>query len=251
MIILVSSYFKKSLKIFLKNFSNGNVIDSWLIAASRRVSETNDEQLLLNTLSRIESMNRTLGTTTRDQINANIKINKDWINSEKYSQSLLFINNFLNEIDIEESRLRLPKTSVPTMYKIRLDCRYVHNGSLPYTGEVSIDISITKTTDRIMFHSKRQTINELKVFDRIGNEIKILDFTLQTSADSLTIYFMQPLMAGSQINVNIKYSTSLLTSSTGFYRTSYVEDGVTKYLAATQFQPSSARYAFPHYDGKF
>lgn len=119
---------------------------------------------------------------------------------------------------------------------------------LPYTGEVTIDIAIKQMTNKIFFHSKNQVINEIKVHDKAGAEIQVLDYSLQTAADSLTIYFMNELVGGTQISVNIKYSTNLLTSSTGFYRTSYTQGGRTKYLAATQFQPTSARYAFPNYD---
>lgn len=146
--------------------------------------------------------------------------------------------------------MRLPQTSEPQMYRIKLNVPQIHNGGLEFTGDVSIDIMIKQDTNRVMFHSKRQTITELKVFDRFGNEMQILDFSLQTAADSLTIYFMEILSSGTKITVFIKYSANLLTSSTGFYRTSYTENGQTKYLAATQFQPSSARYAFPNYDGK-
>ena len=179
----------------------------------------------------------------------NIQQNRDFTSSERYSESLLFINKYFKAIDDEEQQLRLPQTSEPQMYRIKLNVPQIQNGGLPFTGDVSIDIMIKQNTDKIMFHSKQQTINELRVYDRFGNEVQVLDFSLQTAGDSLTIYFMDILSAGTKITVNIKYSANLLTSSTGFYRTSYVENGQTRFLAATQFQPTSARYAFPCYDG--
>ena len=181
----------------------------------------------------------------------NIQQNRDFTSSDRYSESLLFINKYFKAIDDEEQQLRLPQTSEPQMYRIKLNVPQIQNGGLPFTGDVSIDIMIKQNTEKIMFHSKQQTINELRVYDRFGNEVQVLDFSLQTAGDSLTIYFMDILSAGTKITVNIKYSANLLTSSTGFYRTSYVENGQTRYLAATQFQPTSARYAFPNYDGRF
>jgi len=178
----------------------------------------------------------------------NIQLNRDFLFSDRYRDSLLFINNYFKKIDDEEQQLRLPQTSEPQMYRIKLNVPQIQNGGLGFSGDVSIDIMINQNTDKIMFHSKQQTINELRVFDRLGNEMQVLDFSLQTAGDSLTIYFMDILSAGTKITVNIKYSTNLLTSSTGFYRTSYTNNEI-RYLAATQFQPASARYAFPCYDG--
>lgn len=227
---------------------NGNVFDSWFITASRRVVSWEDEALIINTMNTLQATNRGISQSARDQVMANINFNKAWVASPRYEQIMLFVNSHLKEIDDFESQLRIPKLSEPLNYKIHLDTRNAFSGLLPFTGEVTIDVAIKQNTDKIFFHSKNQVINEIKVFDKSGVEIQVLDYSLQTSADSLTIYFMSQLLAGSQITITIKYSTRLLTSSTGFYRTFYNENGVTKYLAATQFQPTSARYAFPHYD---
>jgi aminopeptidase N len=76
----------------------------------------------------------------------------------------------------------------------------------------------------------------------------VLDSHLYPVAETLTIYFVDEVPALTGLLVTIKYSTSLLTGSSGFYRTSYVMNGVTRYLGATQFESTNARYAFPHYD---
>jgi aminopeptidase N len=199
-------------------------------------------------MNTLQSAGQGVSQSTRDEVMKNINFNKDWVSSSRYQQILQFITGQLKEIDDFESQLRVPKLSEPLNYKIHIDVRNAHSGALPYNGEVEIDIAIKQTTNKIFFHSKNQRINEVKVFDKAGAEIQILDYSLQTAADSITIYFMKEIPAGTQIYVTIKYSTNLLTSSTGFYRTAYTQDGRNKYLAATQFQPTSARYAFPHYD---
>jgi aminopeptidase N len=221
-----------------------------LVSASTRVSDTGDKNLLLDTLDRLEADGRVLGADTRKNVLRNIELNNDWVSGQRYQDTHQFLNHYLGDIDEDESQLRLPKTSEPLFYKVHHDVRNVHRGDLPFTGEVTADILINKDTDKIMFHSKQQTINELVVTDRTGNEIKVRTYSLQPAADSITIYFMSQLHAGTQIVVYIKYSAELLTVGSGFYRTQYTEDGVTKYLATTQFQPTGARYAFPHYDGK-
>jgi aminopeptidase N len=193
-------------------------------------------------------MGKILGANTRISIGQNIAQNRDWTSSNRYRDSVMFIENYFKTIDNEEQQLRLPDTSEPLMYRIKLNVPDIHTGGRQFFGDVTIDIRINKDTDRIMFHSKQQTINELKVWDVLENEIQVLDHSIQTAGDSITIYFMEKLQAGSKITVHIKYTAMILTSSTGFYRTQYTESGVTKYLATTQFQPTGARYAFPNYD---
>lgn len=144
---------------------------------------------------------------------------------------------------------RLPRSSVPDYYRIHLDVRNIHTGNLRYTGEVSIDLSMLETTNRILFHSKEQAIDEVKVYERGTNRvINIRGYRLFPSADTILILFVNPLAAGARLTVNIKYTTNLQTSGEGFYRTSYVMDGRTRYVGATQFEPTHARYAFPCYD---
>jgi len=150
---------------------------------------------------------------------------------------------------IDGHQLRLPETSIPEYYKIHLDVRNIHSGDRAYSGEVRIDIVMLEMTNRVMFHSKNQVIHEIKAFERtVGREIKVAGYRLFPSADTILIFFENALTSGAKISVNIKYSTSLLTSQFGFYQTSYSMYGTTRYVAATQFEPARARYAFPCYD---
>lgn len=169
-----------------------------------------------------------------------------------YANQMQMIRAVLDEWEfgiLDGHQWRLPKTSKPEYYRIHLDVRNIHTGARDYKGETSIDISMLETTNRILFHSKSQVINELKVYE-LGTtrEIKIRGYRLFPSADTILIFFENVLSASARITVNIKYSTELLTAAYGFYQTSYVKDGETRYVAATQFEPTRARYAFPSYD---
>lgn len=195
-------------------------------------------------------MGKELRANTRTAIKQNIQNNRDWTSSQRYIDSTEFIESFMKKIDDEEQQLRLPDTSEPLMYRIKLNVPDIHKGGFAFSGDVSIDIRITQKTNKIMFHSRRHTIKELIVTDVYGNEIQILDYSIQVPGDSLTIYFMKELNVGTKITVSIRYTATLNSPSSGFYYTYYSEDGVTKFLAATQFQPTGARHAFPNYDGK-
>lgn len=66
-------------------------------------------------------------------------------------------------------------------------------------------------------------------------------------------FFLVELIADRSYSLIIDFNGLLSTTEmTGFYKSSYVTyDGTTRYLATTQFQPTSARRAFPCFDEPF
>ncbi len=146
-----------------------------------------------------------------------------------------------------ENQLRLPKTSVPTHYKLHLDARNIPSGDRAFTGDIEIHINITEPTDRIVLHSKTQIIDNLHVYSG-SNELELIEYHLYPEADTLTIYFVDYVLPNDVLTVHIEYRTNLVDGATGFYQTSYVIDGEQRFLGATQFESTGGRYCFPHYD---
>ena len=73
--------------------------------------------------------------------------------------------------------------------------------------------------------------------------------TYHDASQVTTISFDQALPAGSKAQVTQVFTGYLNDKMAGFYRSSYQgEDGSTKYLAATQMEPTDARRAFPCFD---
>lgn len=203
--------------------------------------------------SRLTQLVNTLGGNLNDDtirsVAKNFNDNNQWLASNKFANSAKFVDDFIKQTVDDENQLILPKTSAPQRYKIQLDARNIHTGSRAFTGEVDIDLTIKEATDKILIHSKSQVIDELKVFNKNDmTEVPLIEFNLYAPADTLAIYFMSTLQVGAQLVVNIKYSTNLLTSGTGFYQTSYDINLERRYLGATQFESTGGRYAFPHYD---
>lgn len=158
-------------------------------------------------------------------------------------------------LDVEnevENQLRLPTSSSPQRYQIHLDARNIQTGEREYTGEIQIDVLIKQSTDHIMFHSKGQVITDFKVWNKSDMKEIPAFYSLYPETDTITVYLGSDLPADSEIVVNIKYSTALRDPTAdgyGFYQSSYqTESGETRYFASTQFEPSRARFAFPHYD---
>lgn len=197
----------------------------------------------------MDKLSTKLQATTRAEVVKNIDNNKMWLSGNAYLEISDYVDSVLKKLEKEVNMLRLPKTTAPISYKIDLKTTNLHLGSRLYDGEVTIKIVVKEVTDRIMMHAKDQQITELEVFesDKI-TPVKLIEYTMYGPADTLTIHLMNNVMPGSEYIVNIKFSTQLRTSGSGFYQTSYFNNGTTKYLGATQFQATGARYAFPCYD---
>ncbi|KAJ6646807.1 Aminopeptidase N, partial [Pseudolycoriella hygida] len=146
-----------------------------------------------------------------------------------------------------ENQLRLPKTSEPRRYKLHLNAEKIPSGDRAFSGDIEIQLVITEPTDRIMLHSRTQVIEDLHVF-RGTTELDLIEYHLYPEVDGLTIYFVDYVVPNDQLTIHIKYSSNLVLSATGFYQTSYFINGEQRFLGATQFESTSGRYAFPHYD---
>lgn len=65
---------------------------------------------------------------------------------------------------------------------------------------------------------------------------------------TVTVEFPQELEP-QNVSLSIEFKTEINKQLKGFYRSSYQDkNGATKYLAATQFESDSARFAFPSFD---
>jgi len=127
----------------------------------------------------------------------------------------------------ELSELRLPGTSVPSSYELSLTTN-VHRGLLAYTGNVKIRITITAATNIITLHNSGLVISQVILSDEFGAEIAN---TYATDSDKsfLNVQVESELAAESELTLDINFSGNLKTGTAGFYRSSYVVDGTTRY----------------------
>lgn len=213
---------------------------------SRRTLTSTDSLKLVQLMNQIGA---SFPASTRTDVENAIMNNNAWYNSNNFNLVSLHVNDEVRKSEEIENQLRLPKTSVPERYKIHIDARNIHTGALDYTGDVEIEVLVKEATDYILLHSKTQVITALHVYNQNGmTEVPLIEYSLYPAVDTLTIYFLNEVEANTRLLIHVAYTTNLLTGGSGFYRTSYVLNGQTRYLGATQFQPAHARYAFPHYD---
>lgn len=73
-------------------------------------------------------------------------------------------------IDIETVNYRLPNTSIPLHYFLRIETD-IHNGDDKYLGFEKIRVRITDTTDVLTMHCNSETvkIKSVDLFDNQGN----------------------------------------------------------------------------------
>ncbi|KAF7266428.1 hypothetical protein GWI33_020259 [Rhynchophorus ferrugineus] len=146
------------------------------------------------------------------------------------------------------SDYRLPTDIKPIAYSIdlELDEGVFKGTSDQYVGSETIVVNVINPVNTIKFHAAYNFINitNLTVEDSTVNEINVNNDT-----NIVTVTLDSVLAEGLVLNIAINFIGRLSTEDMyGFYRSSYTENGQTKYLATTQFQPVYARRAFPCFD---
>lgn len=134
----------------------------------------------------------------------------------------------------------LPTNVKPLHYDLTLEPLF---DSFTFNGEVSIDLHVNERSDFVTLNSLEIDIKEAKI-----NDIVIDKITFDEDKQSVTFKFDDHLVEGANAVLHIKFVGQLNDKMAGFYRSSYQEDGKTKYLATTQMEPTDCRRAFPSFD---
>uniref|UniRef100_A0A182YBU9 Aminopeptidase n=1 Tax=Anopheles stephensi TaxID=30069 RepID=A0A182YBU9_ANOST len=145
---------------------------------------------------------------------------------------------------------RLPNTTVPTHYTLRLDTD-VHRGVFEYTGNVQIRINVVEATDQIVLHSLRNVITDLQLRNSAGLNVPVKNYEFDVEKEFLVVNVGTTLQPNSgTYTLEIDFTNSIdRNDQAGFYRSSYEDDqGVVRYLGLTQFESVDARTSFPCYD---
>lgn len=213
---------------------SGSQVGSTISAISQRISHSADQLKLVALLDKLLARpTNPLSEDTRTSALNNMLVNTEWIASEKFAQIAAFVNRTIAKIDDEQNQLILPKTSEPRHYNIHITATNIPTGGRDFSGEIEIDALVLSATDRIIIHSREQTVLEVQAFYKNGmTVIPVYDFSTFAAAHTLTIYFVNEIAANSEIILQIKYEGIMQTAATnyGFHITSYVHEGETRYL---------------------
>ncbi|KAJ8960573.1 hypothetical protein NQ318_013862 [Aromia moschata] len=143
--------------------------------------------------------------------------------------------------------VRLPRAVLPQSYKLKL-VPFLQEGNFTFNGEVEILVNVTQATNNITLHSDDLFIDTVSVTDSNRDTVSIRDVRGVKKKQFLIIDLDEDVHAGGQYYVFIKFKGVLNDLLQGFYRSSYEENNVTRWMAATQFQATDARKSFPCFD---
>ncbi|XP_011497942.1 PREDICTED: aminopeptidase N-like [Ceratosolen solmsi marchali] len=145
----------------------------------------------------------------------------------------------------------LPNSIIPKKYTLSLTT-YLDEGlekRFTFDGIVEIEIEILTKVRSIIFHSKDLRFDRNNIHLRI-DKIEIQEFFVQfdKSKDFVNITSLKDDFQTGIYYLKINYVGVLSDDMHGFYRSSYMNAGVKKWLATTHFEPVGARRAFPCFD---
>ncbi|KAJ5633658.1 hypothetical protein N7528_001500 [Penicillium herquei] len=144
-----------------------------------------------------------------------------------------------------QGREVLPTNVKPVHYDLTLEPNFK---KFTYDGSVVIDLNVNEDTDFISLNSNEITIHSATVLSKGSVVESNPEISMNKDAQTATIKFNQALAAGSDAQLKLTFTGILNDNMAGFYRSSYKENGETKYIASTQMEPTDARRAFPCFD---
>jgi len=138
---------------------------------------------------------------------------------------------------------RLPRNILPRHYKLELAPNLVTH---TFDGTVVIETTVVEPTDRITCNAAELVIHEAMA---VVAERRIpLSVTVDEADQRLHLDASEPWAVG-PLRVEVSFSGILNDRLRGFYRSTLVaDDGTEHTIAATQFQSTDARRAFPCFD---
>jgi puromycin-sensitive aminopeptidase len=139
---------------------------------------------------------------------------------------------------------RLPRHVVPVRYDLRLEPDLAAAG---FAGQETITLRVRQSTSEIVFNAIELDITSAQIEEDAGQS-RQATIALDTSLQRCYLTFTTPLSPGTW-RLTVTFCGTLNDKLRGFYRSTYKDEhGATHNMAATQFEATDARRAFPCWD---
>uniref|UniRef100_A0A8C3AQD7 Aminopeptidase n=1 Tax=Cyclopterus lumpus TaxID=8103 RepID=A0A8C3AQD7_CYCLU len=153
-------------------------------------------------------------------------------------------------------RYRLPESLAPISYNVTLWPRLEPDADnlFIFTGHSTVVFRCVKETELLLIHSNKLILTSFEgYFAKLRGlsgaaAPSLKDTWLEIPTQYLVVQLNSPLQAGSTYELYTEFVGELADDLGGFYRSEYIEDGMTRVVATTQMQPTDARKAFPCFD---
>ena len=139
---------------------------------------------------------------------------------------------------------RLPRTVVPTRYDIRLEPDLV---ALTFSGEETVTVRVTEPVTEITMNAVELAVIDATIEDGGGRSLRGAA-VVDEASERCRLTFTGAVAPG-EWRLRLVFRGTLNDKLRGFYRSVYKDPtGVSRTMAATQFEATDARRAFPCWD---
>eukprot|EP00466_Bigelowiella_natans_P014562 jgi/Bigna1/67328/fgenesh1_pg.3_\ len=142
--------------------------------------------------------------------------------------------------------LPLPLTVRPRRYVMRLVPNF---SSFSFDGEQTVELEVLEATRRFVCHAVDLDIQQVSLITG-GSDSPVAAEKIEfdESVEMVTFCFAKDIPPGTHVVLKMRWKGELNDKLKGFYRSSYKDEGSTKFMAVTQFEATYARMAFPCWD---
>lgn len=114
--------------------------------------------------------------------------------------------------------------------------RIVHHLTISFVLKIT-SLDVVKETSKVVLNTAELELGTASVYsDALQKEQFQSDQSFDATQERAVFHFPTPLPAGSKAQFQISFSGPLTGSMTGYYKSSWEEEGKLKYYALTQFE---------------
>ncbi|GAB0087436.1 Aminopeptidase [Sergentomyia squamirostris] len=148
---------------------------------------------------------------------------------------------------VEQLSFRLPAEIRPKRYNLHLHPNLVEK---TFSGNVSIDLEVSKPVSFIAVHTKKLTISATSLEKNDLMDVVPLAETFEYEPLEYWITVPKDTIQEGVYQLNMTFNGSLINRIVGFYASSYFNplQNETRTIATSKFEPTYARQAFPCFD---
>ncbi len=147
-------------------------------------------------------------------------------------------------LPVADNPYRLPRHVAPSRYELHLEPN-LH--ARTFFGHETVTLHVKQETAEVLLNAAELDILTASIDGPSGTHHEG-HITLQPDRERCSIRFPAPLIPGTW-HLSLSFNGTLNDKLRGFYRSTYVDaDGTRQTMAATQFEATDARRAFPCWD---